>query len=146
MITEIKHAGASDDVSKRTYQFLHTLSYHLSGRPSCRKLEYFVCIGVDYHKVPIQLNLAQDSSIEVDMKNRIYFYPEVKVFPDVHTRKKHNLQDVLYHVATKHFYDSVYDGLDEFGRVLMKPDSLVIGVYKYALSFDGRRRRWIKVR
>lgn len=135
----------SEASGKRTYQLLHSISDHLSGRAECKQQEYVVCIGMDYNSVPRQLRIDSLDYEDVP-KDRIFFHPDVRVFPNVHDRKQHQLEHIIDHVITRHFPDSVLKGLDDFGHVLIEPSSLTPGVYRYALSRDGRRRSWIQIR
>lgn len=78
------------------------------------------CKGVEY-------------TVIIDRSN-IKFEPLRYVYPDRYHRKENDKQDVVRHVISYHFPDL--------------PDSnfemLTSGTYKYVLSFDGKKRQWIR--
>ena len=111
-----------DRISARnTEEFLHLFSSHLSSRPECRRVEYTVMICKD---------------------NTIWCLPNISVFPNRYTRKEQSRESILKHIMTHHF-NEIYDGTNSYGCVRFKPGSLVPGGYKYQLSFDDKRRKWV---
>lgn len=126
--------------SETTVEFLHSISNHLSGRKSCRGIEYVVCIGMDDDSQLRQLDLADVSTRE----NKIFFYPDRFVFPDTFHRQQSDKKDIITHVLIEHF-DNIFAGYD-YTRPCFKVGSLIPGVYKYVLSFDKKRRQWVRVK
>lgn len=129
------------DTHDYTVEFLRAISDRLSGRKNCRKIEYTVCIGMDDDSVDRQLHLSDTE----DMSNKVYFYPERVVYPDRFHRQKSDLTEIVYHILKTRFKDTVYD-CDQFDRPCFKQGSLTPGIYKYILSFDKRRRQWVRVK
>lgn len=117
-----------------TVEFLRAIAERLSSRESCRRLEYIVNIGC-----------CDNPIIPVDATTVVKFYPERSVYPDIHHRHKTDLKDVVDHVMRAKFYDTVYDTDDEYGRARFIEGTLTPGVYKYVLSFDKKRRQWVKL-
>lgn len=123
-----------------TAEFLRSIAERLSSRQSCRKIEYDVFIGVSPNVFGRQFSMS-----ELDPSNKVFFYPERTVYPDTHHRQRTDLQNVVNHVMRTKFKDTVYDHDDEYGQACFKADSLTPGEYKYILSFDKKRRQWVKV-
>lgn len=130
--------------SKLTYKFLHMISSHLSGRADCRKLEYIVAIGVDDARIPRQLSL--EDSDKIDHANYVYMYPEVLVFPGARNRNKNLKLSIVDHIIKSHMTEELYNGVDPFGRIKVETSKMVQGVYKYQISYSGRKRRWIRMK
>lgn len=128
--------------SELTVEFLRAIAQRLSGRSSCKQIEYVVCIGMDDDTVSRQMSLADVESTH----NKVFFYPERLVFPDTHHRQKSDLTDVVKHVMKEQFADTVFDHEDQFGKVCFRDGSLVPGIYQYVLSFDKKRRTWIRIK
>lgn len=127
----------------QTTQFLRAISDRLSGRSSCRQVEYTVCIGmldISEH-LEHQVNLSELG----DISNKVFFYPERFVFPDRYHRQKTDMRGVVNHIMKTQFADTVFDYEDEYNDACFKKGSLVPGVYKYVLSFDKKRRQWIRI-
>jgi len=131
--------------ARLTQKFLKCISDHLSGRPECRKLEYRVAIGVQDPKMPSQVTFDELVNPDYNVKDHIYFYPPIDVYPSTHNRKKSDLQSILHHAIFKHYADELFDKSVD-GSIYVKTDKLVPGVYIYQLSMNGKRRRWIRVR
>lgn len=122
-----------------TVAVLRSIAQHLSGRQSCRGIEYTVCIGMT------DTSHAHGTSSTIS-DTTILFYPERSVFPDRFHRQKSDLQDIINHVLKIHFNETVYDHDDPSGRACFRTSSLVSGVYQYILSVDGRRRQWVRIK
>lgn len=73
----------------------------------------------------------------------IAVYPYTQVYPDIHRRKAVDLQDVEDHVVMKHFPELI-QSVDEAGRVSIKSDQLIPGIYHYVFSSTGKQRHWIR--
>lgn len=127
--------------SNLTVDLLKCISDHLSGRKDCRRTEYTVYVGMSDDEHERQLTLAEVS----DVSNKVFFYPKRSVFPDVHHRRKSDAVDIINHVIKEHFYDELYDS-EDFNSVCIKPNIIEPGVYRYILSFDGKKRQWIRVK
>lgn len=123
-----------------TVQFLRAISERLSGRASCRQIEYTVCIGM-MDNTKHQMNISEMN----DISNKVFFYPERSVYPDRYHRQKTDLRDIVNHIMKSQFADTIFDHEDEYNDACFKPGSLVPGIYKYILSFDKKRRQWIRV-
>ena len=123
-----------------TVDVLKCISDHLSGRKDCRQIEYTVYIGVADDEHERQLTLAEVTNIE----HKVFFYPKRAVYPDRFHRNKSDAQDIITHVIKDHFPD-LYDG-EDFNSVCIKSDVLEPGVYMYILSFDKKKRQWIRIK
>lgn len=123
-----------------TAEFLRCISDHLSSRKSCRKVEYEVYIGVVDSNT---LEIAPISSSK-DSATRIYFFPEQYVYPDRRRRKHGDEVEIVEHVIQSHFYDELFAGYEE-GRICCNMNNITPGVYRYVLSFDRKKRQWVRV-
>ena len=123
-----------------TVEFLRAIAERLSSRENCRKLEYVVYIGRPCDQPGYQQHISDSNTTNV-----VSFYPQRDVYPDTHHRQRTDLIDIVYHIMRTKFEDTIYDHDDEYGRACYVDGSLTPGVYKYILSFDGKRRHWIRV-
>lgn len=131
-----------------TVEFLKSIADRLASRVDCKQVEYIVAIGepLTYFSV-IGKSLSSDelilnrvSSGEVCMK------PQIDVYPDTHHRKSTDKCSILDYVLITKFYDTCYDGIDEYGHARFREGSLTPGVYKYRLSVDKKRRKWSRIK
>lgn len=113
-----------------TENLLKAISERLSGRDDCKKIEYMAMV------MPVKQNDA--------VYYTICFYPDIMVYPDRYHKKKTDLLPIVQYVAHKHFSDILYKQEGALGPTCFVENSLVTGTYKYKLSADGKRRRWIK--
>lgn len=120
------------NTSLQTQKFLRLLSRRLSGREDCKGVEFVVGIGK-----------SLDTSRPNESK-QIFFKPDVSVFRDLHHRKDKDIFRVADLVITKNF-PGLIQGRDEYGQLIVDTDVFNEGVYKYQKSFDGKRRRWVKM-
>ena len=127
--------------SNLTVDFLKCIATHLSGRKDCRQIEYTVYIGFLDEEHERQLTLSEAT----DVSNKVFFYPKRSVFPDIHHRRKSDAEDIITHVVKEHFKESLYND-EEFNAVCIQPNKLEPGIYRYILSFDGKKRQWIRVK
>ena len=119
-----------------TQQFLKQISRRLSGRRDCKSVEYVVGIGV-----PItgsQISLSSMNKPE----DYVYFVPDICVYRDKNHRKEKDIFRVVDLILHK-YHDDLVEGRDEYGNLRVDTSKLVKGVYKYQISMDGKRRRWI---
>lgn len=124
--------------SIRTQKFLRQLARRLSGRLDCNRVEYLVGIGYEVSNSGIKI--AEDN----EESDYIYFNPDIYVYRDLHHRKDTDLFRITDLICHKYFPEIVIDR-DEFGQLKVDTSMLVRGVYKYQLSVDGKRRRWVKM-
>ena len=130
-----------------TLEFLKSIADRLASRVDCKQVEYIVAIGeplVYFSVIGKSLNsdellLNRVSSSGVRMK------PQIDVYPDTHHRKPTDKCSILDYVLITKFYDSCYDGVDEYGHATFREGSLTPGVYKYRLSVDKKRRKWTRI-
>lgn len=111
--------SSESEKSTRTKKLLICISRHLSGRKDCRQVEYVV---------------------HIDEESFITCLPNVHVFPDRHDRSKFSRSTIISHCITHHFQELLK--YPEFG---VDTDKLVTGTYKYQLSANKKRRRWIRI-
>ena len=81
-----------------------------------------------------------------ELKNHedyIYFDPDIYVYRDRKHRKDVDLFRVVDLILHKYYEDELIKGRDEYGNLKVDTSKLVKGVYKYQISMDGKRRRWI---
>ena len=131
-----------------TVEFLKSIADRLASRVDCKQVEYIVAIGepLIYFSVigkslsSDELILNQVSSGEVRMK------PQIDVYPDTHHRKSTDKCSILDYVLITKFYDTCYDGIDEYGHARFREGSLTPGVYKYRLSVDKKKRKWSRIK
>ena len=128
----------TDIKSKLTKDFVNRISSRLSGRVDCSRVEFLVGIGCHVEDSPIKLT---DNTKEVDY---IYFHPDIYVYRDLHHRKDVDLFRVTDLICHKYFPELVV-GRDDFGQLKVDTSKLSRGIYKYQLSVDGRKRRWIRI-
>lgn len=128
--------------SKLTMQLLRAISKRLSSRKNCKRIEYVVCIGVEYD-VPNQQKRIQEYSNADDI---ILFYPEREVFPDTHHRRSTDLIDIVSCVIMTQFKNTAFSYVDNIGQIHFNKGSIVPGVYKYILSATKKRRKWVRVK
>lgn len=109
-----------------TMSVLLSISQHLSTRTQCKDVNYEVTIR----------------------SGRISFYPDVKVFPNVHRRKQSDKETIIEHVLRYHYDNELVlpTGIvtDTGGEYLINTDKLVPGHYVYRSSIDGKRRKWFR--
>jgi len=125
-----------------TEEFLQAVAERLSGRTDCKKVQYIIYIG----RAPRSEAEAHHSNV-LDMKSadRVFILPNYEIYPDIHHRKKTDLVGVLDYILITRFHNSVFNGLNEYGHAVFKPDTLTPGVYQYKLSVDEKRRKWIRL-
>ena len=109
-----------------TIELLHRISSRLSSRSDCKGVEYYVFI-LHYN----------------DSLSTILFQPHKEVYPDMHSRKREQSDDIIKHVLSKYFADLYYDTSDD-GSILVYSKYFTPGVYKYELSYNGKYRRWMR--
>lgn len=112
--------------TRLTIDMLLTISQHLATRPECKSINYEITIG----------------------GGKISFYPDVKVFPNVHRRKQSDKETIIEHVLRYHYDNELVlpEGVvtDTSGEYLINTDKLVPGHYVYRSSIDGKRRKWFR--
>ena len=109
--------------TRLTKELLQHISNHLSSRNECKGLEYVVTIGDD----------------------RILFEPfTIFVFPNRYTRCERDKSPVTYHVIQNHMPE-LEICKDSSGQYVLDTSKLVKGRYKYQISFNNKRRRWIRI-
>lgn len=124
--------------SVRTQQLLRRITRRLSGREDCRQVEYLIGIGV-----PVTPNTFNSEDELKHSEDYIYFDPDVYVYRDSKHRKDVDLFRVVDLILHKYYEDELVKGRDEYGNLKVDTSKLVKGVYKYQISMDGKRRRWI---
>ena len=124
--------------SIRTQKLLSKVSRRLSGRAECAKVEFILSIGYKL-KDP-----GAKHPVAISESSYIYFYPDVYVYRDKHHRKDKDLYRITDFICHKYFPEIVIDR-DKYGQLKIDTAQLVSGVYKYQLSVDGKRRRWVKL-
>lgn len=128
--------------AQRTKKFLQEFSRRLSGREDCKQVEYMVGIG---HLIEPQKEgdiIIPQSFVD----SLIFFEPSnIKAYRDAHHRKDIDKFRVPDLIIKKHFPELIQD-VDQFGQCWIDTSKLVKGVYKYELSSNGKRRRWIKLK
>lgn len=112
---------------QRTSDLLNYVSRRLSGREDCKQVEFIVDLG------------CTDS-------RRIIFDPDLFVYRDLHHRKDIDQFRIIDLALNKMFPEILkeksesgefyYDVLDTY---------FLLGMYKYELSRNGKKRRWIKL-
>jgi len=107
-----------------TKDLLHLIASHLSGRQDCRQVEYIVRIE------PINLYARNDGKVDIRHEFDVQIQPNILVYPNRHNRKQR--VSVVAHVLGQHWGP---------GNI-----PLQAGTYLYQKSFNGRRRRWIRIR
>lgn len=114
------------NATQLTMKVLLSISQHLSTRVQCKDVNYEVVIR----------------------PGSITFYPDVKVFPNVHRRKQVDKETILEHILKYHYNDELImsNGLatDATGEYLINCDQLIPGRYVYRSSIDGKRRKWFR--
>ena len=119
-----------------TEEFLKAVADRLSSRADCKQVEYVVYIGV--------IDTSDTLDVKGAASNTVYFYPRRSVFPNTHRRRKVDLRDIVDHVMRSKFTDTVYSHDNEYGHACFKSGTLTPGIYQYTLSFDKKRRKWIR--
>lgn len=123
-----------------TQQFLKKITRRLSGREDCRGVEYLIGIGVPIEEYQLSLRNT------INPEDYIYFYPDIYVYRDNKHRKDIDLFRVVDLILHKYYEKELVKGRDEFGDLQVDTSKLVRGVYKYQISVDGKRRRWVRYR
>lgn len=130
-----------------TLEFLKSIADRLAGRVDCKQVEYVVVIGtpMTYFSV-IGKSLDADELLLSRVSNgRVFMTPQVDVYPDTHHRRSTDKCSILDYILITKFYDTCYDGIDEYGHAAFREGSLTPGVYKYKLSVDKKRRKWTRI-
>lgn len=127
-----------DAKSKLTQKFLRKLAQRLSTRNDCIRTEYLLGIGYPILGSDIKVSNVDCAS------DYIYFNPDIFVYRDIHHRKDTDLFRVADLICHKYFPEIVL-GRDEYGQLKVDTSKLVKGVYKYQLSVDRKRRRWMRI-
>lgn len=124
-----------NEQAKLTQKFLKAISRRLSGRVDCYRLEYTIGIGCD----------LPGSGIKYDNEaDYIFFRPDIYVYKDLHHRKDTDLFKVVDLICHKHFPELILER-DDYGQLKIDTSKLSRGIYKYQISFDGKRRRWVRM-
>ena len=111
--------------SQRTKKFLQLVAQRLSSRSDCKKVEFIIDIGVT-------------------KSNCIIFTPDVYVYTDKYHRSDKDYSRITDFILHKYF-DEIVKGRDEFGNLIVWTLQFSEGIYKYQLSSNGKKRRWVKV-
>lgn len=109
----------------RTEAFLRSISSRLAGRPDCRQVEYRISI----------------SSNEFGMF--VVMTPVVKVFRNAHARKDADRMTILEWALHREILEGKACKLGE-GIIVNEDVNLDGGEFIYKLSFDKKKRTWIK--
>lgn len=127
--------------SQRTQKFLREFARRLSGREDCRKVEYLV--GIGHLITPLK---EGDIIIPQEFIDHLIFFEpsNIQTYRDSHHRKDIDKFRVPDLIIKKHFPELIQD-VDQFGQCWIDMSKLVVGVYKYQLSSNGKRRRWVKL-
>lgn len=126
--------------SIRTQKFLRLVARRLSGRTDCKQVEFQIGIG---ELIP-QDNPGKFLIPDFVERNYIFFSPVKYVYRDTYHRSEKDRYRVVDLVLHKNFPELV-KGEDEFGNLQVDTSQLVRGVYKYQKSYDGKRRRWVRM-
>ena len=121
-----------------TWQLLQNISKHLSSRRSCRRSKYKLIIGEQF------IDVAQSNLSQYCGTTGMIFYPEIKVYPNIHIRKPEQSVDIITHIIEDHMYDELYLGRDDKNNLIINTDKLVSGVYEYQFSLFYKQRRWAR--
>lgn len=124
--------------AKLTQKFLRAIARRLSGRVECHRVEYLLGIGQQIASSDI---IVPNTGEESDY---VYFLPNVYTYRDTHHRSDQDLYRVADLILHKYFPDLVL-GRDDYGQLKVDTSKLVQGTYKYQLSVDGKRRRWVRM-
>lgn len=81
--------------------------------------------------------------MEFDDICTITVIPDTVVYPDIHRRKRVDLQRIQDHVILDHFADLIHS-VNELGQVTIKAGTLLPGIYHYEFSTTLRKRRWTR--
>jgi len=126
--------------SMRTQQFLRFIAKRLSGREDCKQVEFRIGIGeLIPEDNPVRFLIPSDVA-----KNYIFFQPDTIVFRDMHHRSgrdKFRIVDLILHK----YFPELIKGQDDLGNLIVDTSKLVKGVYIYQKSYDGSRRRWVRM-
>ena len=125
-----------------TTKLLRAISKRLSSRKNCRRIEYIICVGMQYDEIDQPSRINEYS----DVSDLIMFYPEREVFPDTHHRRSTDLIDIVSCIIMTKFKDTIFSYVDNLGQIHFVKGSLVPGVYKYILSNTKKRRKWVRVK
>lgn len=125
-----------------TTKLLRAISKRLSSRKNCRRIEYIICVGMQYDEIDQPSRIKEYS----DVSDLIMFYPEREVFPDTHHRRSTDLIDIVSCIIMTKFKDTIFSYVDNLGQIHFVKGSLVPGVYKYILSNTKKRRKWVRVK
>ena len=107
-----------------TCKFLNLVSKHLSNIESCKHVEYRMEIYSEY-----------DDGYK--------FNSNVRIFPDVYHRKESDKDTVVDHVLKYHMPELVKEFAES--NIVLDSSKLIIGEYIYRMSFNNKRRKWIKL-
>ena len=110
---------------KRTEAFLRSISSRLAGRPDCRQVEYRISISPNEFGVFVVMT------------------PVVKVFKNAHSRKDADRMTILEWALHKEILEGKACKLGE-GIIVNEDVNLDGGKFIYKLSFDKKKRTWIK--
>lgn len=111
--------------SQRTKKFLQLVAQRLSSRSDCKKVEFIIDIGVT-------------------KSNCIIFTPDVYVYTDKYHRSDKDYSRITDFILYKYF-ETFIKGRDEFGNLIIDTVWFSHGIYKYQLSTNGKKRRWIRL-
>lgn len=120
-----------------TQELLRKITRRLSGREDCKGVEY--CLGIGVHVEGSPINLSDENSVE----DYIFFSPDVYVYRDKKHRKSKDLFRIVDFILYKYYEEDLVKGRDSKGQLLVDTSKLVKGLYRYQISIDGRRRKWI---
>ncbi len=104
---------------------LKHIAKRLSGRNDCRNVAY---------KVSIQSTLEGYQMLSIS--------PNVHVYPNKHRRKRSDMHSILSYVM--HELNIECNELTS-GRIVIKYEPFINGLFEYKLSFDNKYRAWFKL-
>ena len=126
--------------SVRTQTFLRQVARRLSGRSDCKQIEFLIGIG---YELPTYFT-SQHQEVDLKVSNHIMFQPDTFVYRDLHHRSDVDRYRVV-DLILKNYFSELILGRDDSGNLNIDISKLVRGVYKYQKSYDGKRRRWVRM-
>ena len=135
------------EIPNITMKLLTAISDRLSGRKDCRQVEYLVSIGICDEDLLEKHNISHDwifkgmNPPQNYYDKYVVFEPVRLVYPNCHDRKESHKLSILEYVAN-YKLDSAFERISDNVILLMNSYKVSPGIYKYTLSFEGRRRRW----
>lgn len=122
-VSDINEMRLQRNLTERTERLMNLIAVRLSGRDFCK--------GMTYH-------------LHISNEQHIMFEPDIEVYPDRYHRKDTDKSNVLNLILIKKYSEFIH--VNENGGLEIHPNTFIPGEYEYTVSFNKKRRKWIRVK